>query len=167
MRLRVHMPRGALATITPDVSVVPPLAEQPPSMTARRVGHVIVLYRVLHKVLDEDATVLRAVLPPSARQLRRREQALELAPISVELAPISLELVPISLELGLISLELGPISLELGPISLELGPISLEVRAELQSRQARCLRCTQAAEQRRLDETRQPVREAQRLRPYA
>jgi hypothetical protein len=160
MRLRVHMPRGALATITPDVSVVPPLAEQPPSMTARRVGHVIVLYRVLHKVLDEDATVLRAVLPPSARQLRRREQALELAPISVELAPISLELVPISLELGLISLELGP-------ISLELGPISLEVRAELQSRQARCLRCTQAAEQRRLDETRQPVREAQRLRPYA
>jgi hypothetical protein len=153
MRLRVHMPRGALATITPDVSVVPPLAEQPPSMTARRVGHVIVLYRVLHKVLDEDATVLRAVLPPSARQLRRREQALELAPISVELAPISLELVPISLELGL--------------ISLELGPISLEVRAELQSRQARCLRCTQAAEQRRLDETRQPVREAQRLRPYA
>ena len=153
MRLRVHMPRGALATITPDVSVVPPLAEQPPSMTARRVGHVIVLYRVLHKVLDEDATVLRAVLPPSARQLRRREQALELAPISVELAPISLELVPISLELG--------------PISLELGPISLEVRAELQSRQARCLRCTQAAEQRRLDETRQPVREAQRLRPYA
>ena len=160
MRLRVHMPRGALATITPDVSVVPPLAEQPPSMTARRVGHVIVLYRVLHKVLDEDATVLRAVLPPSARQLRRREQALELAPISVELAPISLELVPISLELALISLELGP-------ISLELGPISLEVRAELQSRQARCLRCTQAAEQRRLDETRQPVREAQRLRPYA
>jgi hypothetical protein len=160
MRLRVHMPRGALATITPDVSVVPPLAEQPPSMTARRVGHVIVLYRVLHKVLDEDATVLRAVLPPSARQLRRREQALELAPISVELAPISVELVPISLELGLISLELGP-------ISLELGPISLEVRAELQSRQARCLRCTQAAEQRRLDETRQPVREAQRLRPYA
>jgi hypothetical protein len=153
MRLRVHMPRGALATITPDVSVVPPLAEQPPSMTARRVGHVIVLYRVLHKVLDEDATVLRAVLPPSARQLRRREQALELAPISVELAPISVELVPISLELG--------------PISLELGPISLEVRAELQSRQARCLRCTQAAEQRRLDETRQPVREAQRLRPYA
>ena len=146
MRLRVHMPRGALATITPDVSVVPPLAEQPPSMTARRVGHVIVLYRVLHKVLDEDATVLRAVLPPSARQLRRREQALELAPISVELAPISVELVP---------------------ISLELGPISLEVRAELQSRQARCLRCTQAAEQRRLDETRQPVREAQRLRPYA
>jgi len=153
MRLRVHMPRGALATITPDVSVVPPLAEQPPSMTARRVGHVIVLYRVLHKVLDEDATVLRAVLPPSARQLRRREQALELAPISVELVPISLEL--------------GLISLELGPISLELGPISLEVRAELQSRQARCLRCTQAAEQRRLDETRQPVREAQRLRPYA
>ena len=153
MRLRVHMPRGALATITPDVSVVPPLAEQPPSMTARRVGHVIVLYRVLHKVLDEDATVLRAVLPPSARQLRRREQALELAPICVELVPISLEL--------------GLISLELGPISLELGPISLEVRAELQSRQARCLRCTQAAEQRRLDETRQPVREAQRLRPYA
>ena len=146
MRLRVHMPRGALATITPDVSVVPPLAEQPPSMTARRVGHVIVLYRVLHKVLDEDATVLRAVLPPSARQLRRREQALELAPICVELVPISLEL---------------------GLISLELGPISLEVRAELQSRQARCLRCTQAAEQRRLDETRQPVREAQRLRPYA
>ena len=39
--------------------------------------------------------MLGAVLPPSARQLRRREQALELAPISLELAPISLELAPI------------------------------------------------------------------------
>ena len=67
-------------------------------MTARRVGHAIVLYRVLRVVLDEDAAVLRAVLPPSARQLRRREQARELAPISLELAPILIKLAPISLE---------------------------------------------------------------------
>ena len=80
--------------------------------------------------------MLRAVLPPSARQLRRREQALELAPISLELAPISLKL---------------------APILTKLAPISLEVRAELQSRQARCLRRPEAAEQRRLDETSKPV----------
>ena len=147
MRLRVHVTRGALATITPDVGVVPPLAEQPPSTRARRVGRCWVGHHrarrgVVHAVLDEDAPVLRAVLPPSARELRRGEQALELAPISLELVAISLEL---------------------APMLITLAPISVELRAELQPRQARGLRRAEAAEQRRLDEPRQPVRDAQRL----
>ena len=72
VRLRVHVPRGALATITPDVGVVPPLAEQPPSPRARRVGPCWVGQHrarrgAVHAVLDEDAPVLRAVLPPLVR----------------------------------------------------------------------------------------------------